>query len=234
MNFKTSSGFLQINPAMQWLSDTCTTINRDGRWHLNGFIVCHTPHSQGLMERKNSSPSIATGFCDSGYFPLKRWWRVSVCVRESISGGGEAPAWVNEAAGTFGRSRNILRLTENGSSKITNIQMLHSSSIIHSIPSFLFIAQNRRKEVNLPSSAQQEGAFLIHYFLFITLWLKMECWNLNAAMFIVIQLLLQHLTGTFLAALFSATMLVQTQTDIWKHPGQNLLAAVITRTFSSG
>lgn len=83
----------------------------------------------------------------------------SVFVCRSIPGDGEALAWVNEAAGTFGRSQDVLKLTESRSSKITNIQMLHSSYIIHSLPSFLFIAQNLGKEVNLPSSAQQEGAF---------------------------------------------------------------------------
>lgn len=56
-------------------------------------------------------------------------------------------ALVNEAAGTFGQKQDVLRLTDNRSSKITNIQMLHSSCIIHSVPSFFALHRIKGRRI---------------------------------------------------------------------------------------
>lgn len=78
--------------------------------------------------------------------PQPRFNRENNCSADG--GDGEALALVNEAAGTFGQSQDVIRLTENRSSKIANIQMLHSSCIIHWVPSFSALHRQEGKRIN--------------------------------------------------------------------------------------
>lgn len=116
--------------------------------NLTGLLSV-TPQPQPQFNRDNNCrPLKTTSLCDSGYF-LHSPDEESVFVFKIADGDyGEALALANEAAGTFGQSKDVLRLTENRSSKITDIQMLHSSCIIQLVPPFYALHRTEAKRIN--------------------------------------------------------------------------------------